>query len=116
MGQLTGPFQLRASPVCGIIAAKQLLYQNDGQDDTRAKPAPVPMADYTTSLRDSGIIAAKQLLYQGYGQDDYTTSLRDSGIIAAKQLLYQGYGQDDTRAKPAPVPMADYTTSLRDVV
>ena len=91
MGQLTGPFQLRASPVCGIIAAKQLLYQGYGQDDTRAKPAPVPMADYTTSLRDSG-------------------------IIAAKQLLYQGYGQDDTRAKPAPAPMADHTTSLRDVV
>ena len=91
MGQLTGPFQLRASPVCGIIAAKQLLYQGYGQDDTRAKPAPAPMADYTTSLRDSG-------------------------IIAAKQLLYQGYGQDDTRAKPAPAPMADHTTSLRDVV
>ena len=35
-------------------------------------------------------------------------------IIAVKQLLYRDYGQDDTRAKPAPVPMADYIKSLRD--
>ncbi|RKJ93795.1 hypothetical protein D7Y41_13810 [Anaerotruncus sp. 1XD22-93] len=46
---------------CGIIAAKQLLYQNDGQDDTQAQPAPVLMANDTTSLRNCGIIAAKQL-------------------------------------------------------
>ena len=49
-------------PVClpgwhyGIIAAKQLLYQDYGQDDTQAKPAPVPMADYIKSLRDYDII------------------------------------------------------------
>ena len=72
-----------------IIAVKQLLYRDYGQDDTQAKPAPVPMADYTTSLRDSG-------------------------IIAAKQLLYPSYGQDDAQAEPAPVPMANYTISLRD--
>ena len=74
-------------PVClpgwhyGIIAAKQLLYRDYGQDDTQAKPAPVPMADYIKSLRDYD-------------------------IIAAKQLLYQDYGQDDTQAKPAAVRMS----------
>ena len=46
-----------------IIAVKQLLYRDYGQDDTQAKPAPVPMADYIKSLRDYDIIAAKQLLY-----------------------------------------------------
>ena len=39
-----------------IIAVKQLLYRDYGQDDTQAKPAPVPMADYIKSLRDYDII------------------------------------------------------------
>ena len=47
---------------CGIIAAKQLLYPSYGQDDAQAEPAPVPMANYTISLRDYGIIAAKQAI------------------------------------------------------
>ena len=61
---------LLSQQICGIIAAKQLLYPSYGQDDAQAEPAPVPMANYTISLRDYGIIAAKQLLYPSYGQDD----------------------------------------------
>ena len=53
-----------------IIAVKQLLYRDYGQDDTQAQPAPVLMANDTTLLRNCGIIAAKQLLYQNDGQGD----------------------------------------------
>ena len=53
---------LLSQQICGIIAAKQLLYPSYGQDDAQAEPAPVPMANYTISLRDYGIIAAKQAI------------------------------------------------------
>ena len=59
---------LKIEQIHGIIAAKQLLYPSYGQDDAQAEPAPVPMANYTISLRDYGIIAAKQLLCHSYGQ------------------------------------------------
>ena len=45
---------LLSQQICGIIAAKQLLYPSYGQDDAQAEPAPVPMANYTISLRDYG--------------------------------------------------------------
>ncbi len=46
-------------PVClpgwhyGIIAAKQLLYRDYGQDAAQAKPAPVPMADYIKAMAET---------------------------------------------------------------
>ena len=49
---------------CGIITAERLLYQSYGQGDTRARPAPAMMADYTMPLRGHGIITAERLLYR----------------------------------------------------
>ena len=51
---------------CGIITAERLLYQSYGQGDTRARPAPAMMADYTMPLRGHGIITAERLLYTSW--------------------------------------------------
>ena len=73
---------------------KQLLYQDYGQDDTQAKPAPVPMADYIKSLRDYDIIAAKR--------DEHFLLI----LIVALDCAFLNRGSDKLAGEPVALSYA----------